>query len=240
MYDIPKFLKRNGDALEFNAEGQFIFYIPEVYFERNYALVIGEFVNLIGILDYTIEDSKGKNNGLHPFKFPTVFLTRPGEMEKVKDIKLTEHTAAQDYRLLKYKKGDQIVVSVKVPKIVDNAEEFYKMFLYGKLPTTIKYDELQNYFIENIRLNGADYGLNMQMFGIIVSEIARDPNDITKLFRYTDMKDMCAYQAIDIKQIPKYLSAYTSFTSENFDAGVVNAIMNKNQKYTPLEKLLTQ
>lgn len=237
-YDIPKFLKRENESLLFNGEGELIYYIPEVYFERKFAIVMGEYVNLMGIFDYTIVDKNGKNNGLHRFNFPTVFLCRPGKMEKVKNIKLTDYTDPEDYRLLKFSKGDQVVVSVKVPKMVENAEEFYNMFIYEKLPNTIPYNELHNYFIENIQLNGANYGLSIQMFGIIVSELCRDKNDPSKLFRHTSMKHMNDYRAISIKQAPKYISPFAAVTSENWDESVVNAIVNKNAKDSPLEKLL--
>lgn len=239
-YQIPSFLKRDGDSLLFNQEGELIYYIPEMYFEKKYAYAVGVYINLIGVLDYTIVDKNGKNNGLNPFRFPSVFLCKPSVTEKIKNVQLTQHSSPQDYRLLKFKKGDQVVVSTKVPEDVVNAEEFYKMFTSGKMPTTIKYDVLHEYFQENIRLNGGDYGINMQLFGMIIAESIRDPKDIKKLFRHTDMKDMTAYQGISIKQIPKYISPFTSATSENWDESIVNAIVNKNTKYSPMESLFTE
>ena len=67
-------LKKDGDKLLFNGDGQFIFYVPEDYFQRKCAIVIGDTINIIGLLNYTILDKNGKNNGLHLFRFPTVFL----------------------------------------------------------------------------------------------------------------------------------------------------------------------
>lgn len=234
---IPKFLKRDGDKLLFNQDGEFIFYVPELYFTRSCAIVVGDMVNIIGVLDYTILDKNGKNNGLHLFRFPTVFLTRPNIIEKVKDVKLTKNTEPQDYRLLKYKKGDEIVVSVKVPQIVANTEQFYQMFTSGKLPTTIPYDKLHEYFPENMKLNGGNYGLNMQLFGIMISELCRDPKDITTLFRHTDMKDMTAYTPISIKESPNQISPIAAVTSENWNESMVYAIMNKDASSSPLESL---
>lgn len=241
MYNIPKFLKRDGDALLFNNDdGEMIYYVPEDYFISKRAIISGEYVSLMGIFDYTIFDSTGKNNGLKPFRFPTVFLCKPYTMDKAKDVKLTKYSEPQDYRLLKFKKGDQAVTSVKVPQSIANAEEFFRLFISGKLPTTIRYDEFQDYFVENIRLNGENYGLNMQIFGMVISEVIRDANDVSKLFRYTDIKDMTNYKAINIKQAPKLISPFTSITSENWDEAVVNAIQNKNYKYSPLETLIVK
>ena len=50
-YKTPNFLKRDGDSLLFNEDGQFVFYVPEVFFDRGDALIKGEYVNLLGILD---------------------------------------------------------------------------------------------------------------------------------------------------------------------------------------------
>ena len=74
MYDIPKFLKRDGEALLFNTSGELIYYVPEVYFEKGIAEVIGEIVSLLGVFDYAIFDENGKSSGLKPFNFPTILL----------------------------------------------------------------------------------------------------------------------------------------------------------------------
>lgn len=239
MYNVPNFLKRDQEALLFNQEGEFIFYVPEEYFTKNIATINGRYVTLLGILNYAIFDSKGKHGGLKTFKFPTMFTCRPESIEKQKDVKLTQHLEAKDYRLLRFKKGDQVVTSVKVPEDVENSEKFYDLFLSGSLPTSIPYDRMQEYFLENIALNGAGYGMNIQLFGILVSEMCRDSKDVKKLFRHTNIKDMTEYRTLNVKDIPKYVSPFTSVTSENWDESIMNAVINKNTEYSPLEKLFT-
>ena len=238
MYKVPGFLKRDKDALIFNDDGQLIYYIPEIFFERKYATNLGEYIRIMGIFEYERVDKNGKSLSIRPFNFPSFFLCRPSEVKKIKDFEL-KNAESQDYRLLIFKKGDEAVTSVKVPQDVENSEDFYKIYTTGKLPTNIPYDKIQDYFIDNIRLNGADYGLNIQMFGFIISEICRSREDIKKSFRHTDIKNMTDYRTINIKQIPKMISPFTSITSENWDEAVVNAISNKNAKYSPLEKLFT-
>ena len=235
---VPGFLKLENDSLLFdNNEGEFVFYVPEYYFERGYAVMYGDMISLIGVLDYAIFDKNGKHSGLKPFRFPTLFLTYPGETEKIKNVKLTKTSETQDYRLLKYKKGDQIVVQTKVPQNIGTAEEFYKMFTSGKLPTTIRYDVLHEYFIDNIELCGSKYGLNMQIFGIVIGEMCRNPNNVKEPFRVTQMKDMTAYKPVNISEIPRYVSPYTAVTSENWDESLTNAMTNNTPKNSPLERL---
>ena len=237
-YNVPKFLKRDGDALLFNNDGQFVFYVPETYFDRGDAQIKGEYVNLLGILDYTIYKPDGSNIGLKRFNFPTVFLCKPSRIEKSKKIRLKAAVEPQDYRLLIFEKGDAVVVSTKVPQNIANVEDFYRIFLTGKLPMTIPYDKLQNYFVDSMELNGSSYGMTLQMFGVVISEMCRDPNDPSKSFRQTKFTDQMAYRAISIKDLPKYISPSSSIGSENWDLGVVGAIMNPTNTNSPMEKLL--
>ena len=237
-YKVPTFLKKDGDALLFNGEGQFVFYVPELYFDRGDAEIKGEYVNLLGILDYTIYNKNDSNIGLKRFYFPTVFLTKPSRIEKSKNIRLKAAVEPQDYRLLIFEKDDAVVVSTKVPQNISNVEDFYRIFLTGKLPTTIPYDKLQDYFIDSIKLNGSSYGMSLQMFGIVVGEMCRDPKDPSKAFRLTKFTDPMSYRNISIKDLPKYISPNVSISSENWDLGVVGAIMNPNTTNSPLEKLI--
>lgn len=237
-YNVPKFLKREEDSLIFNEDGQFVFYVPEDYFKREDAIIVGEYVNLLGILDYTIYNKDGSNIGLKRFYFPTVFLCKPARIEVQKNIRLKHVLDPQDYRLLIFEKGDAVVVSVKVPQNIANVEDFYRIFLTGKLPGTIPYDKMQDYFIDSIELNGSSYGISLQMFGFVVSEMCRDASDPSKAFRLTKFTDPMAYRAISIKELPKYISPNASISSENWDMGVIGAIMNPNETNSPMERLL--
>lgn len=245
MAGIPEFLKKKNDSLYYSGPGKFIFYVPEVYFDRKCAIIEGEFISLLGILDYTIlkSDKDDPMKKLNTFNFPTRFYTKPGLMEKVKNLKLTNTMKPTDYRVLYYTDNneDQIVVSTKVPQDVANVEDFFRLFVQtGNIPKTIPYDKLHEYFLESIRLNGGNYKISAQMFGIVVSEMCRDPHDLSKPFRLSSAinKDMKSFESVSIKDIPKFISAYAAITSENWDESVINAVMNKNETYSPLENIM--
>lgn len=239
-YDVPNFLRRDGDSLLFNQDGQFIFYVPEIYFDkgRNNAVINGEYVNLLGILDYAIISASGKSSGPKRFFFPTVFLTKPSRIEKQKNVKLKDSVEPQDYRLLIYNKDDPIVVSTKVPQDIVNVESFYRIFLYGKLPVTIPYGKMQDYFTESISLNGSSYSITLQMFGFVIGEMCRSKTDLNKPFRLTNFTDETDYRAIGIRDVPKYISPNSSIGSENWDNAVVGAIMHPSDIGSPMEKLI--
>lgn len=236
--NIPSFLKKDGNSLLFKDDGSLIFYIPEMYFEREFAVMDGEYIHLIGLFNYAIFDKSDKLKGkLTLFNFPTTFTCSPSSIEKIKGVKLTNNSPKEDYRALKFVKDDIVIASTKIPKKVDNIELFMKMFTTGKIPNTIPYDQLHNIFMENIKLNGESYPVSAQLIGIVISEMCRSSSNITIPYRRSNSTDLTGYTPVNIKDIPKLVSPFTAIVSENWDESIVNAITNKNYTVSPLEKL---
>ena len=260
---MSKYLDRVGEALVFNKDNaEFIFYVPEVFFNDNtkqpIAEVSGQYVTTIGILLYSVIDSSGKANGPYLFNFPTMFMCKPNKIEKVKNLKLkhlsfdneedldTEegNVGANDYRLLHFSKGDEVVSHVRVPKLIDNVELFFKLtMITAKIPNSIPYDKIWEEFLLNISLNGFSYGSHGQIIGVLASGIARNPKNIAEPFRYTSMSDMHAYKPISVKKLPNFTSPFTNLTSEGFDEGIMGAVLMKDKDekdipYSPLETVL--
>lgn len=239
---LPPFLSRDGDSLIFNmSDCNFIFYMPEKYFTTNTAVIIGEVVSFLGVLDYDVVDiktGKSKISGPKLFNYPSSVSTHPTSIEKVKDIQLNKNSKPADYRVLKYVKGDRVIISTKSAQDIANVESLYNLFLRGNLPNVIPYDEIQNIFIENMKLSGNKYNITPQLIGLLISEIYRDAKDIDTPFRLSNYKDMLDYQSIDIREAPKHVSPFVSLTSENWDDSVMGAINTPNNKYSPIEKLL--
>lgn len=236
---IPSFLKIDGLSVLYNDTGTFNFYVPEKQFETSMAKFAGDYISLIGINNYAIEKN-GKLGKLHKFYLPTRFECKPSEIEKLKGIKLTKDSIQQDYRVLKFTKGDPIIVSTKVAQEIENVESLINQFIItGNIPNTIPYDELQYYFIDNMEMNGNSYNLNLQMWGFIISEICRNPNDPTKSFRSMKSTNMNGYKSISVKDISRMDSPYSALSSENFDDSIVRATLSQNESDSPLEKILT-
>ena len=239
-YKVPSFLKRDDESLLFNNnEGELIFFVPDIYFTRGDAVEYGDFIDIIGVFDYTITDKNGKYTKLHNFRFPTVFQTKPYEIEFVKGLKLTKDTEPQDYRLLKYQKNDVVVVSVKVPQNVVNMEQFFKLaVINSRIPSTVPYDKFHEYFIENAKLNGSSYSLSLQLFGILISKVVRDKKDISKPFRLAKSTNMHDYVTMSVADIPKYMSPYAAVTSQNWDEAVMAAVLSKEKDISPMQQIM--
>lgn len=239
---MPSFIKKTkeGSILFSGKDKEFLAYVPEKYFERNIAEQAGEYINLLGVFDYTIQDLKtGKNNGLKPFRLPTLFSTRPYMTEKVKQIQLTKNSDPTDYRVLRYKEDDVLIVSTKVVQFIGNVEKFNNLFfILGYIINTIPYDKLYEYVMDAAELNGFSYGLNAQVFGVVLSEICRAKDDPNLPWRLSGSKDVNAYQSMSVKGVSKLISPYTALLSEDFDESVMYAMMNDDPKDSSLERVL--
>lgn len=236
---IPNFLKEDGLSLRYSKKGEMVFYIPEVFFERQYVSVDSNNVTLLGLFNYARFDATGKIVGkLELFRFPSMFTCIPYEIEKVKRVKLTKDHQAEDYRLLKFKEDDIVIVSTKVPKSVDNVELFLKMVHTGKIPRGLPYNEFHDLMIENARVNGINYPTSAQLIGVVTSEIFRSKNDISKPFRLSKFSNYNEYVTLNINELPRLSSPFASLTGENWNESLVNAMSNKEYKESPIERMI--
>lgn len=247
--ELPYFLSKEGDSLVFNQDNStFIFYVPENYFNNtakiSIAEIIGQRVSMIGICSYSIMDAHGKVGKIKPFVFPTMMLCKPYEIEKVKGLNI-DNSEPADYVLLKFKKGDEVISETKVPQLIDNVEMIFKMFiLTSKIPNTIPCDQLWSILLEAASLNGFSFGVSVQLVGLLLGGLCRDPKNLSRVFSETDMKDKNNYRMISVQKVAKYMSPYTALTSENWDEAVRAAILMKDEKEediidSPLEKIMT-
>lgn len=247
MTKVGNFLKEEGNSLIFKGDGELVFYIPENYFRNDgrmkYAEEAGEYVNTLGLFSYEVFDAKGKSiYGTKLFSHPVVISTMPSEIEKVKDYILDKKIPVPvDYRILRFKKDDVVIVNTGSPQDITNVENMFRIFMItGNIPNTIPYNELHSFLMDSVKFNGSSFGISAQMFGILISELCRSTKDESVPFRLAKETDMHKYKSVSIKMVPKYISAFTAITSENWDDAVINSIINKNKVESPMEKILMQ
>lgn len=245
MASTKEFLKEEGTQLIFKGDGELVYYIPESYFRPDgkikYAEIAGEYVNTLGLFNYEVFDSNGKSiYGVKQFYQPVLVSCIPSSIDTVKEYLLEKKiNVPVDYRVLHFKKDDVAIANTQSPQDITNVENMFKLFMItGRIPNTIPYDQLHTFLMDSIKFNGNKFGITAQMFGILISELCRDPKDESIPFILSGEKDMHNYKPISIKMVPKYISAFASITSENWDDAVVNAIINKNKIDSPMEKIL--
>lgn len=246
--DLPKYLRMKDGSIFYNGDGEFAFFVPEIFFSRNHAIVEGDIVWLIGTITYSknVKKPEDLTVDVKRFFYPSAFATKPNRMEKVKNLKILG-SKADDYRVLYYGNNDtdQIITSVEIPEELSNTEEFFSIFVNtGKVPAGIAYDKLDEYYSESMELNGGSFGLSQQSFGQLVAELCRDPEDLSRPYRLSKAYargDMYSYVPVSIKAVAKLVSPFTSLVTENWDEAVVNAsiIGDTESVPTPMEPIMT-
>ena len=65
MAKLPYFCKQEKESILFSAKGkEMVAYVPEKYFDRNIAEQEGDYINIMCIFNYTVQDIEtGKNDG---------------------------------------------------------------------------------------------------------------------------------------------------------------------------------
>ena len=235
---MPTYVKHEDNKAIFVGDGELIYYVPEKYFELNVASVIGEYVETMGIFSYAVFSKSGHSGPVKAFKCPTMIKCKPSYIEKVNNFLLEGSKSKKSYRLLKFENGAELLSETAIPKDVGNVEKFNNLFIRGNLPDNIPYNEIYEYILLNAELNGFNYKVSNQILGLIISELCRNPKDLSQPFRYTKMEDMLDYKTIRITEVPKYTSPYTAITSENPDEAIAAAMTTTGNAESPLEKVI--
>lgn len=241
MQKIPGFLKLvNNTSLVYDSDGELRFYVPEKYFTNKNAEYLGSSIILLGTVQYGLK--KGNKETLNIFSYPCRITCTPTEILKEKNL-VVGKADVDDYRILVFKKGDTVVDSIHGVQELVNVEDLFRtMVLSGNIPNFIPYDDLHNYFLYPMEVNGGNYGISAQAFGVFITKLCRQKSNLEKEFRLSKnkIKNNTNYTSISIRTAPKYTSPYTAITSENWDEAVVASIMNTNKVDVPLEKLMTK
>lgn len=236
---MADFFKTVGNKVVFSGDGELIYYIPEKYFDIKAAETIGERTRTIGMFSYAVFDKNSKRIIFKPFNCPTMIECVPNSFSKENNYILEGTKEPKSYRLLHFKNGDELF-STDIPAEFSTLEKFVDIFKGGNLPENIPYNDIQNYIIDNADLCDFDYKVSYQAIGMVISEIYRCENDLSKPFRFSKTDDMLAYKAISIDKVPRYISPFASVTSENADESIAAAMTVSGDKESALEKIVMQ
>ena len=233
-------MKEEGNKLLFVGEGECIYYVPNYYFTSALNTeVIGEYVNLFGVFQYVYIHPNGKADEPRPFKFPTIFKCKPSKIEKITNFHLENTRGEEDYKLLRFTKGSELVSELAVPHSAIIVQSFIDLLNGSHLPNYIPYTEIIEYIINCAKLNGFNFKVNNQILAMLVSELYRDAENQELPFRLAKTNNMRAYKAIRIEQVPRVVSVYTSITAENPSQALSAAITNKRDTpHNPLERIV--
>lgn len=246
--DLSRYFQEKDEKLYFVGNYMEV-YLPRFYFDTGIASQIGSNIEAFGVFNFRIYSSEEKkeNTMLHTFKFPSPILLCPSSTSNEKDLKLiSEIEGSSEYTILKFYKGDMFIANLNIKRDVDNVEKFLKLLNNGKLPNTLAYDEILELWFTNLDINNMSLNVPSTAMELVISEVYRDKNDLSKSFRYKagsgGKVSMYDYKAVNLKAISNYNSTFTAITFEDIDLAITNSVnktrYNIKEVESPIEKTI--
>lgn len=243
--DGTSFLKQDGDMVVFTCPKAQIC-IPNEYLDKSIATINGSIVTTVALLQIAVWNDIDTDNTKPEqffFKYEGVIDTHPSSMSYDVDDN------GDKMLILEYRAGDPFIVNVNVQKTDVNANKILDLITYGYLPNVFSYDEIADYFVTTCRSNEVGLGgLGMIPVEMIISELCRDPNDLSKEFRYRLAKDPDfnerKWKIISADKVTQYSSTFASISSGNARGKMISIISKKKHDgfkdhYSPLEDIIS-
>ena len=200
--------------------------VPERYSDLGY-LVIADVVHVLGIFAMNVD---GVECGL---QLPGVIDVDPSDVR-------TETINDNRYTILELHTGDRIMCTASVIK--DNKLHYamWKEFIGGgRMPEFLSYDAVAGLFDDCKKITGKGISVNHAVIEVVYAHIHRDKDDITKLYRLTDMRK----PPISIKlNQPAYSSSSTHarIIGSYAEQGMNAALINQNAENVEIEDVYRQ
>lgn len=175
--EIKKYFKHDPKTKRLIFTGkELIIKIPKRY-EVYDLLHVGNNVKTLGIVD--LEFDQKERAGL---MLLANIKIHPSSITQTEIKGLT-------YYVLTLNKGD---IFIDGTDIIQDSTIAYSIFVefvsYGKLPYFISYDDIATLFDTAERMTGSNLDMDHVIFEMIYAHLFRDPNDIMKFYRHTDLK----------------------------------------------------
>lgn len=206
-------------------------YVPTRFLERGLAY-IGVDPYVLGIYGMTVQD---KYYGVSLVN--AMIPIDPTETNRVK-------MDGTEYLEFVFDPGSTVFKSTMLVKVDTLTYRIYDEILSGgRVPWYMGYDDLSRIFDTARYHAGANIGGNQEVTQMIVSIIARDPDDLTKPFRsrIKTKEDLQTIKPafVSLKAISYTATNVTAKLAGNYQSeGIVSAIVNPSERSERIETLL--
>lgn len=226
--------KRVGETLKTLPDGSVVtttgctIVIPEKYVEKQLAF-LGNDVSILGVYAIVTPD------GFYAVSSAMCML----RVDPTSNTKVTIDDTS--YLVLEFQKNSNVLLSSDVVKRDVVAYQVYDFFVdAGNVPWFMTYTDMLKLFYYSDKYAGISFGANHAIIPLIVSNIARNPNNKVQYYRQIVEEDRNAKPAwIPFKSViygPKTTTAKLS--GAYFDSALVSALTIPNDRKEKVETLL--
>lgn len=207
-------------------------YIPQFYFDKDIATVIGDHFSYFGVANFRVfDDIDGKKpqNKLETLKLPTIIISYPTGGFDTQNLDLVGKGEKESYHVLKFY-TDDIICAKTLPATAQAFRAFLEALMAGKLPGTLAYSSIIDIWNKNFEMNNVNFDISETIKEIVITELYRWKKDITVKFSKVIGKDPKTseydYITISPREVTRLTSTYAGLTFEAFDDMLVSGINN--------------
>lgn len=216
-------------------------YIPLTYFGENFASNKGGFIETLGLV-YVRFYPKGQAGEFQLLNLPTIIHINNYDFTE-EEIKVGGKSIG--VMTLRYLK-DSYLFHQSIQRGREVAEKFLDYILMGKLPKTLNYAQIIDFWWKNIEISNVSFKVPSKIFEMIIASIYRHPNDDKKRFgEYygkSSTPDGYAYTTGSVRDIVEGLSTFSGMVYEDINrmitSGINNSLQNVEEQVSPLEKII--
>lgn len=232
-------------------------YIPDALFDDErvsidivhsaVASTFGDGFKLFGIFNvrYVNGDNPEKkidSTPLRTFMYPNMIETYPSDAYAEK-IAFDKNDEPEPFRVLEYRRGD-IMMDAAIKKDIDNCTKFLDVLNKGKIPSTVRYEDVYTAWVKNIEINEFEPRVVYLVPQYIIASLYKCKSNIEKQFRFEYGKDMSSnnYRTTNIRGSVASSSVFANQTFEHMGRMLGNAVTitrkELDQEASPVEKVL--
>lgn len=243
--DFP-FLKLVGETLYINTPMLRI-YLPKDYFgDGGISEMYEDKVQTIGMfyfsthssIDAPLDDTKN----MYFLKLPLTFTI---QFDKIEDAKITIRGVEDSFRVISCYNDNVFIENINFVQNGGNVMKFLNLLNTAKL-SRVKYSDLFELFMSTMFLNNVDLQVPSTILEGIITELCRQPNNISEPFRQMAGRDPnvdeFSYRAISSKLLAHVASTFASIDYEDFNKALtVSSERTRSQKkdrVSPVEKVI--
>lgn len=223
---LSQYFKYDPDKYQIVFEGESLeVRVPRRY-ENHDLLVIADDVRTLAIFELIIDDKHVTGCLL-----PAVINMEPSDT-------YFSTIDGVDYAILQFTKGD---IFISNTNIVRNPALAYAMFVefisLGNMPRFLSYNDVAFMFDTASDICGMNFPVNHAVFEMIYSHLFRDPNQLTKAYRLTDMTEPPAFvQLRSVSYGPDTTTA--RLLGSYIGDGIDSSLVHQTEQRSELEDLL--
>jgi len=225
--------------------GYLTIYLPKYYFEDNLAEIISGNIQTIGIFDFSHKkDKESKDEVFYNLLLPVNLLLKFSLYEE--NILSIRGREPEKYIILGVNAGDIFIDNLNIIQDVDNFKNFLKLLNNAKLPHDIDYDNLFQVYLDALNINGVNLGVPSILLETSLSELVRNPKDISKPFRFIAGSEKnynkTDYKLTSLKSLASINSTFTALSFEDMNQSIISSIRknreNIKENISPVEQII--